>query len=174
VLGVITIVLSAVVLANPGLDILTLILILAGALLVVGLARILVGAFGKHISNGLRSINLGAGLLEIVITIMIMLYPQDITQTLIQLLSVALFVHGVNSAVIGGYARTLQSLLRGLLVVIGLLSIALSVTAFISIPIGFLSVVYILAIGYLLTGISEIIQGIAGTKRSRMTVNRTK
>jgi uncharacterized membrane protein HdeD (DUF308 family) len=166
VFGLMCVLLSAVVLAYPGLDILTLILILATALLVVGLARIMVGAFAEYISIRLRAINLGAGLLEIAITITTMLYPQLITQTLIQLLSVALLVHGTTSLVIGRFARTLPSLLRGLLAIVGLLSITSSVIALISIPIGFLSLVYILAIGYLANGIAEIILGITGIELS--------
>ncbi|HVP26649.1 MAG TPA: DUF308 domain-containing protein [Candidatus Bathyarchaeia archaeon] len=166
VFGLICVLLSAVVLAYPSLDILTLILILAGALLFVGLARIMVGAFAENLSARLREINLGAGLIEIVITITAMLYPQDITQTLIQLLSVALLVHGTSSFLIGRFTRTLQSPLRSLLEVVGLLSFTLSVVALVSIPIGFLSLVYILSIGYLSNGIAEIILGITGIELS--------
>lgn len=168
VFGLICVLLSAVVLAYPGLDILTLILILSTALLVVGLGRIIVGVFAKYISIRLRTINVGAGLLEIAVTITTILYPQYITQTLIQLLSVALLVHGTTSAIVGRFAKTLPSLLRGLFVVVGLLSITLSVVALVSIPIGFLSLVYILSIGYLSNGIAEIILGITGTKPSKM------
>jgi uncharacterized membrane protein HdeD (DUF308 family) len=96
-----------------------------------------------------------------------MLYPQHITQTLIQLLSVALLVHGTISFVIGGFAKTLPSLLRGLFAVVGLLSFTLSVIALISIPLGFLTLVHVLSIGYLSNGIAEIILGITGIKRSQ-------
>jgi hypothetical protein len=50
----------------------------------------------------------------------------------------------------------LPSLSRGLSVVFGLSSLALSVAAFISIPLGFLISLYMLSIGYLLSGIAEI------------------
>lgn len=43
----------------------------------------------------------------------------------------------------------------------------MSVAAFISIPVGFQASVYMLSIGYLSTGIAEIILGITGTKRSQ-------
>jgi uncharacterized membrane protein HdeD (DUF308 family) len=164
VFGLICVLLSAVVLAYPGLDILTLILILATALLVVGLGRIIVGVFAKYISIRLRTINVVAGLSEIAVTITIILYPQYITQTLIQLLSIALLVHGTTSAIIGRFAETLPSLLRGLLVVVGLLNITLSVIALVSIPIGFLNLVYILSIGYLSNGIAEIVLGLTGIR----------
>lgn len=172
--GLICVLLSAVVLAYPGLDILTLVLILAAAILVVGLARIIVGVFAEYLSTRLRAISVGGGLLEIIATITNVIYPQYLTQTLIQLLSVALLVRGTASAAIGRYARTLPSLLRGLLVVVGLFSIALSVTAFVSIPLGFLTSVYTLSIGYLSNGIVEIILGITGLKRTQRGDHWTK
>ena len=154
------------VLAYPGLDILTLILILATALLIVGLGRIVVGIFAEFISFRLRLIEAVAGLLGIAITITATLfYPQLVTQTLIQLLSIALLVHGIINAAIGGFGGTLPTLLRGLFVVVGLLSIALSAIAFLSSSISFLNLVYILSIGYLLIGIGDIILGATGIKR---------
>lgn len=156
--------LSAVVLAYPGIDILILIPILAIALLVVGAARVVVGVFAEYIPIRLRAIIIGTGLFEMAVTMANLLYPQYITQTLIQLLSVALLVHGTISAAIGGYVRPLPSPLRGLFVVVGLLGITLSVGAFLSIPLGFLASVYLLGIGYLSNGIGEAIFGITGPK----------
>lgn len=49
IFGLICVLLSTVVLAYVGLGILTLILILATALLVVGLARVIVGVFAEYI-----------------------------------------------------------------------------------------------------------------------------
>jgi uncharacterized membrane protein HdeD (DUF308 family) len=51
--------------------------------------------------------------------------------------------------------------------VFGLSSIVLSVAAFISIPLGFLTLLYMLSIGYLLNGIAEIVLAITGTRRSQ-------
>jgi uncharacterized membrane protein HdeD (DUF308 family) len=167
VFGLVCILLSAVVLAYPGLDTLTLILILAIALLVVGLARVMVGVFAEFIPIRLRAIIIGASLFEIAVTMINILYPQYITQTLIQLLSVALLVHATISAVIGGYVRAFPSLLRGLFVLAGLLGITMSVAAFLSTPLGFLASVYLLAIGYLSHGIVEVNWGITGPKRTK-------
>lgn len=110
---------------------------------------------------------MGAGLFEIAVTMTNILYPHYITQTLIQLLSAALLVHGAISAVICGYARTLPSLVRGLFVVAGLLGMTLSVASFLFLPLGFLASVYLLSIGYLSNGIVEAIWGITGPKRTK-------
>lgn len=164
IFGLICVLLSTVVLAYPGLGILTLILILATALLVVGLARVIVGVFAEYIPIRLREISVGAGIFEIAVTLTNILYPQYLAQTLIQLLSAALLVHATIGALIGGYARTLPSLLRGLFIVVGLLGITMSVAAFISIPVGFLASVYMLSVGYLLNGIVEIVLGLTGIR----------
>jgi hypothetical protein len=140
---------------------------LATALLVIGLARIIIGVFAEYIPDWLRALNVGAGLLAIVVTITNMLYPQYLTQALIQLLSLALLVHGTTSALIGRLVTTLPSLPRGLFMIFGFSSIALSVAAFISIPLGFLTSIYMLSIGYLLSGIAEIVLGITGIRRSQ-------
>jgi uncharacterized membrane protein HdeD (DUF308 family) len=166
VLGLACILLSTVVLTYPGLDILTLVLILAAALLVVGLARVIVGVFAEYLPIRVREISVGAGLFEIAVTMTSILYPQFITQTLIQLLAFALLVHGTISVLIGGYTRTLPSMLRSLFVIAGLLGITMSVAAFISTPLGFLALADMLAIGYLSNGIVEAIWGITGPKRT--------
>jgi uncharacterized membrane protein HdeD (DUF308 family) len=153
------------VLAFPGLDIVTIVLMLSTTLLIFGLARIIDGVFAEYIPTRLREISGGVGILEIVVTITTMIYSQYITQTLIQLLSFVLLVHGITSALIGGFAETLPRLLRGLFMIAGLLSITLSAVAFMSIPLGFLVTVYMLAIGYLSSGIAEIILGITALKR---------
>lgn len=170
--GLVCVLLSTVVLAYPELDILTLILMLVIALLAIGFARTMVGVFAEYIPDWLRAINVGAGLLEIVVTYAIILYTQYIAQTtqaLIQLLSVALLVHATTTALIGRFVETLPRLFRGLCVIIGLLNIFLSALAFFSIPygFGFLTAVYTLSIGYLSNGMLEIILGIIGTRRRR-------
>lgn len=172
VFGLVCVMLSTVVLTYPELDILTLTYMLMIALLVIGLARIIFGAFAKYIPDWLRALNAGAGLLEIVVTFAIILYTQYITQatqTLIQLLSTALLVHAITTALIGRFVKTLPRLLRGLYMIIGLLNIFLSALAFFSIPygFGFLTAVYTLSIGYLSTGMLELILGIVGIRRRR-------
>lgn len=164
VFGVIAILLSVVVLLYSELAILTLILILSITLLVIGIARLLVGIFAKYLSDGLRAINVGAGILALVLAIVAIIYPQLTTQVLIYLLSFALLIHGIVRVVIGGFAKVLPNWLQGLLVVIGLLTIALSVVVFISPEFGFLTLIFLLSIGFLLNGMARIISGITGIR----------
>ncbi len=68
VFGLIAIALSIVVLLYPELAILTLIFLLSVALLIIGIARIIVGIFAKYLSDGLRAINAGTGILVLILS----------------------------------------------------------------------------------------------------------
>ncbi len=164
VFGLIAIILSIVVLTYQELAILTLIFILSIALLIIGIARVLGGIFANYLSDGLQAINVGTGILALVLAIVAILYPQLATQVLIYLLSFALLISGIARIVVSGFANLLPCWLRGLLVVVGLLAIVLSVVVFISPALGFLTLVWLLSIGFLLSGITRIISGITGTR----------
>lgn len=165
IFGVIAIALSVAVLVYPELAISTLILILSFALLVIGIARVVIGIFAKYLSDVLRAVNLGGGILACVLAIVALLYPQLATQMLIYLLSVALLFLGIARVVIGGFARVFPSWLRFLLVVVGLLTVVLSVVVFISPALGFLTLVLMLSLAFLLNGIVRIVSGITGIRR---------
>ena len=167
VLGLVSVLLATAVLAYPGLDTLTLVLMLASALLVIGLARIIFGIFVEYVPDWLRALNISAGFFGIVVTIINMLFPQYITQTLIYLLSVALLASGITSALVGRLAEPLPNLLRGLFMIFGISSIALSVVAFMSTPLGFSTSLYALSTGYLVSGISEIFLGVTWIRLSQ-------
>lgn len=164
VFGSIAIILSIVVLVYPELAILTLIFILSVALLVIGIARVIIGIFAKYLSGGLRAINLGAGILALVLAIVAMLYPQLATQMLIYVLSFALMFNGIARVVIGVFAKVFPSWLRGLLVIVGMLTIVLSAVVVIFPAFGFLTLVFILSIAFLLNGIARIVSGITGVR----------
>jgi len=67
------------------------------------------------------------GILALVLAIMIMFYAKLATEMLIYLLSFALLLNGIVRVVIGGFAKVFPGWLRGKLVVVGLLTIFLSV-----------------------------------------------
>lgn len=164
VLGLIAIILSIFVLVYPETAIVTLIFILSIALLIVGIARLIIGVSAKYLSNGLRALNLGAGFLSIILAIVALLYPGLATQMLIYLLSFALMFNGIARVVIGGFGKTFPSWLRGLQVVVGLLTIVLSVVAVTFPAFGFLTLIFMLSVSFLLNGIARIVSGIIGIR----------
>lgn len=164
VFGLIAIILAVVVLAYQELAILTLIFILSIALLILGIARVIIGISAKYLSDGLRALNVGTGILALVIAIVALLYPELATQMLIYLLSFALLINGIVRLVISGFAKAFPSWLRGLLAVVGLLVIVLSVVVFVSPAMGELTLILLLSINFLLNGIARILSGITGIR----------
>ena len=164
ILGLIAVALSIAVLMYPELAILTLIFTLSVALLVIGIARVIIGIFAKYLSDELRALNLGAGILALALAIVAIFYPQLATQMLIYLLSFALMFNGIVRVMIGGFAKVFPNWLRGLLVVVGMLTIVLSVVVVISPAFGFLTLVFLLSIAFLLNGMVRIVSGITGVR----------
>lgn len=164
VFGLIAIILAVVVLAYQELAILTLIFILSIALLILGIARVIIGISAKYLSDGLRALNVGTGILALVIAIVALLYPELATQMLIYLLSFALLINGIVRLVISGFAKAFPSWLRGLLAVVGLLVIVLSVVVFVSPAMGELTLILLLSINFLLNGIARILSGVTGIR----------
>ena len=66
VFGLIAVILSVVVLVYQELAILTMIFVLSIVLLVVGIARIFGGIFATYLSDGMRAVNVGIGILALV------------------------------------------------------------------------------------------------------------
>jgi uncharacterized membrane protein HdeD (DUF308 family) len=166
VFGLIAVILSVLVLAYQELAILTMILVLSFVLLVTGIARIISGIFARYLSDGIRVLNFGIGIVAIVLAIVALLYTDLTTQVLIYILSFVLLLNGVARLVIGGFARAFPKWLRGFFVAVGVLTIVLSVIVFVSPSLGFLALVLILSFTFMFNGIARIIQGIMGTQET--------
>lgn len=164
VLGLITIIMSGIVLFYPKFAISMLILILAIALLVIGVARLFTGIFARYLPDWSRAVNLGTGILMIVVAIVAMLYPQLATQMLIYLLSLAMLVHGTSRIVTGAFVKVFQRWLRVFLVVIGLLTIIMSIVVLVSPGLGFLTLVIMLSMTLLFNGVARVIYGLTGVR----------
>ena len=166
IFGLIAVILSVVVLAYQELAILTMIFVLSIVLLVTGIARILTGIFAKYLSDGIRAINFGIGMVAIVLALVALLYTNFTTQVLIYILFFVLLLNGVARLVIGGFARAFPNWLRGFFVIVGIVTIVLSVVVFVSSESGFLAMVLMLSFTFMFNGIARIVQGITGTQET--------
>ena len=166
IFGLIAVILSVVVLAYQELAILTLIFVLSIVLLVTGIARIFTGIFAKYLSDGVRALNFGIGLVAIVLGLAAMFYPNLTQQVLIYILSFVLLLNGVARLVIGGFGRAFPKWLRGFFAVVGILTIILAVVVFVYSEFGFLTLVLMLSFTFMFNGIARIIQGITGTQET--------
>ena len=164
VFGLIAVILSVVVLVFQELAIATMILVLSIVLIVIGIARILGAIFAKYLSDGIRAANFGIGILALALGAVALLYPDLTTEVLIYLLSFALLFNGVARLLIGGFGRAFPKWLRGFFVVVGLLTIVLSVLVFVSHGFGFLVLVLLLSFTFMFNGVARIVQGVTGTQ----------
>ena len=167
IFGFLCVILTVFVLSYPNISQLTQVLMLITALLIYGLARIIIGLFGGHISVRLREFSVASGIFVIVVTLIAIINQLSVAQTLIGLLSIMLLFQGVISAIIGRFAKTLPDLVRGTLFALGLLSISSSVVALLLAPLPFSTSIGVLSVGYLSNGITLMVESALKTKRSK-------
>ena len=166
IFGLISVIMSVAVLAYQELAILTLIFVLSLILLVIGIARIFGGIFANYLSDGMRALNVGIGLVAIVLGIITLIYTDFTTQLLIYIISFALLLNGVARLLIGGFAKAFPKWLRGFFVAVGLLTIGLSFVVFVYTELGFLALILMLSVTFMFNGIARIVQGIIGTQET--------
>ena len=114
ILGVLAFVLSVVVIAEPGFAQLTLVLLLYVALFVRGVAGISLGASAKMFSTPLRAASIAVGALSIVLAIIFLVVPALAVATLILLLSIGLFITGVEAIAAGAIGREVVPLISAI------------------------------------------------------------
>jgi uncharacterized membrane protein HdeD (DUF308 family) len=165
-IGAISIVLSGLVIAYPGITILTVLQILSIILLIVGIERIATGAFSPyHRRSTSRISNIGLGALVISLSITVMLFPLFSILFLILLGGIALFFNGIARIVQGIAARGISRWSRYFLVGVGILSIAVSGLV-VAHPIGFgvRLLAVIISLTLLINGIEMIAIGAIGRR----------
>lgn len=100
VIGLIAIGIAIAVLAFPLLAAATVVVIISIAVLIYGIGRIATGATAP-ISGGLRGLLIGTGLLMVVLSIIVIIYPGLGIAFLAFLLSIAFLIIGVESIAAG-------------------------------------------------------------------------
>lgn len=162
--GVMAVIFSFGVLAYPDMAIFALTVMLSAALLTIGVARTVTGIFAKYLSFGLRAVDLGIGILSLVLASLAIVYPQFATQMLIYLLSFALILNGIARVAIGGFTDILPGWLRGLLVIVGMATVGLSLVVVLFPAWGILTLTFMLSLTLLLNGVARILKGLTGFK----------
>ena len=148
---------------SPGLTLITIALLLAVVLFVVGIERIISGLFlaGKH-----RLTNVGLGIIVIVLSIIAMAFPVATGIFLLIFLAVALLFDGISRVIHGVSDRSSHShnASRIFSIVAGVIAIALSVMIMASPFLGAVFVSILLSISLLIIGIQMITSGVIGRR----------
>ena len=169
VLGAIAIALSLAVIVNPGVGIATLTFLLSITLLVVGIERLVTGlTLSKH-SKSSRFGNIGLGALAALLGIAVMAFPLFTTGVLVTLLALGLLFIGIARIIHGISDKNISKWSKGLLVGVGILSLAVSFVVFAYPAVGVFLLTLVLGINLLIIGIQSVAYAVSG--RQRRTYN---
>jgi len=157
ILGLITIAAAFVILAEPGLGILTLVLILSLALLVLGVSRLARGLSHHLFTKRHRALDVIAGVLSIILGLVVLADPVLGASTLVLLLAFAAMIYGITTIVLGGLATRLPKWSRGFLVITGIVSVIFSFVVLDFPALGALTLVVMLTVSFLVSGIESIV-----------------
>ena len=164
ILGLLAISVSVFVLVYPVFSLDIFILLIAIGLLVLGVARILRGIFSRVLSRFKRAISVAFGFLILVAALIVLLNPAFTTLLSFWILTAALIAQGFLRIFFGVLSRTYPRSLKYILVILGTITLLLTLTAFLlPFTIGDL-VIYLLAVGLLAAGIGRITLGLYGFK----------
>jgi uncharacterized membrane protein HdeD (DUF308 family) len=164
ILGIVSLIAAVYVLAYPGIAVLTLILLLAIGLIFLGGRDIVLGAVSSFLPSWLRAANIALGVLAFIFSVIVIAEPGFATLTLILLLYIGLSFRGIAGIAMGVAARQFSSGLRGLSIAAGVLSIILAVIFLVVPSLAVATLIVLLSIGLLVTGIEYIVDGAIGRK----------
>jgi uncharacterized membrane protein HdeD (DUF308 family) len=159
-LGALTIALSIFALAFPATAFISIVWILAVVLFFVGIEQIIVGIFSPRKS---RWSSIGLGVLVLIFAGIAMSYPVAAAITIVVFIGIAFLINGI-ARIVQGFTGKHSGIVRGFLIGVGIMAVALSVAVLASPLFGARLAGLIIGIGLLITGIQMVFTGIQGRR----------
>src|ERR687884_891325 len=163
-LGVITIALSIFALVFPATTFISIVWILAVVLFFVGIEEMIVGIFSPRKS---RWSSIGLGILVLIFAGIAMSYPIAAAITIVVFIGIAFLINGI-ARIVQGFIGKHSRIVRGFLIGVGIMAVALSVAVLASPIFGARLAGLIIGIGLLITGIQMIFVGIQGRRGTQI------
>jgi uncharacterized membrane protein HdeD (DUF308 family) len=158
-LGALAIILAIIAIVFPGATVVSIVIILAIALLIVGIEKVISGIFFEHKS---RFAAIGLGILVIILAIIALAFPVGATTVLIFILAFALMFDGFARIIQGFGDKQERGWIRGFYIGVGVLAVIISVMILVSPLFGAALAGLLIGIALLIIGIEIISAGIAG------------
>jgi uncharacterized membrane protein HdeD (DUF308 family) len=158
-LGALAIILAIIAIVFPGATVVSIVIILAIALLIVGIEKVISGIFFQHKS---RFAAIGLGILVIILAIIALAFPVGATTVLIFILAFALMFDGFARIIQGFGDKQERGWIRGFYIGVGVLAVIISVMILVSPFFGAALAGLLIGIALLIIGIQVISAGIAG------------
>jgi uncharacterized membrane protein HdeD (DUF308 family) len=168
-LGALAIILAIIAIVFPGATVVSIVIILAIALLIVGIEKVISGIFFQHKS---RFAAIGLGILVIILAIIALAFPVGATTVLIFILAFALMFDGFARIIQGFGDKQERGWIRGFYIGVGVLAVIISVMVLVSPFFGAALAGFLIGIALLIIGIEIISAGIAG-REARLRPSRT-
>ena len=160
--GLAVLVLALIVLADPQFVLTTVVYVIGAGLVIGGLSRVGVGLFARIFSPAARGLNLGGGIIAVIIGIVVILDPSLGVGALIFILAAAILLVGVVEIVVGALGKHRPIWLRTLVVIVGVLTVILSALTVLDTALGQGLLAAILAVALVFVGVRDIVHGISG------------
>ena len=158
-LGALAIILAIIAIVFPAATVVSIVIILAIALLIVGIEKVISGIFFEHKS---RFAAIGLGILVIILAIIALASPVGATTVLILILAFALMFDGFARIIQGFGDKQERGWIRGFYIGVGVLAVIISVMVLVSPFFGAALAGFLIGIALLIIGIEIISAGIAG------------
>lgn len=158
-LGALAIILAIIAMVFPGATVVSIVIILAIALLIVGIEKVISGIFFEHKS---RFAAIGLGILVIILAIIALAFPVGATTVLILILAFALMFDGFARIIQGFGDKQERGWIRGFYIGVGVLAVIISIMVLVSPFFGAALAGFLIGIALLIIGIQMISAGIAG------------
>ncbi len=159
--GLFALVSAVLVLADPGLGVATLVVILSVGLILAGIRSLSLWGYGGMARNH-RTLSAVWGVLAIIFGIIVALFPGLALLTLIELFAIGLLIYGIGRFSLAMSLKATSSGMRALIVVVGVLDIILSVAVLALPGVALLTLAFLLGVGLLFIGIEMLISGVIG------------
>jgi len=162
ILGAITLALAAAVLAFPSLATLLLVVWIALSLLFAGFEGITVGAAAKRLLRRQRVVRIVSGVVAVILAALVLAIPAAAVVGTIVLLSVGLLFLGGGGIAKGIVEKYMSVWARVMYIVVGGISVALSIAVIANPLFGLLTLFIIVSTVLLINGMSYVIAGVTG------------
>src|SRR5918998_496095 len=166
VAGAVTIGLSFVAVAYPGLALEAAVVLLSVVMLIAGM-ELMAGGIFRYRSQ--RAAQIAIGALLVVLAGLAIAFPVYSAFVVVGLVAFGLMLSGVSSVVDGVGNKRMPGWARGFSIGVGALTIFVSALAILSPLFGTLVVAYTLGLGLAIYGIRLLVSGIAGQRLATMT-----
>lgn len=166
--GVLVLVVAFFVLADSGFALYILAYALGIGLFILGLSRIFASVYGRYFAPWFREVNAGGGIIALVLGSVVIIDPQLAIGFLTLLVAFAVLVVGIVEIVAAGFAKHPPVWVRGLIGVVGVLTVILSVFLVLDSSLGQFGLAIIMAIVLVAVGVRDIAHGVSGHRPVRI------